>query len=66
MKTIAAEIQSLGIEIPHTIRKNDYWRTRHPALVQQVEAQGQHKAWTRPAADAPVSSLFLQEMARYL
>lgn len=65
MKPIAAEIQSLGIEMPHIVRTNDYWRLRHPAIVQQVEERGRHKVWS-PPTDSNVSSLFLEEMAKYL
>ena len=65
MKPIAAEIQSLAIEMPRIVRTNDYWRQRYPDLVQEVERRGRHKVWT-PPANSSESSLFLEEMAPYL
>jgi 3-oxoacyl-[acyl-carrier-protein] synthase III len=65
MKRIAAEIKSLGVEVPRIVRTNDYWRERYPDLVQDVERQGRHKVWS-PPPDASAPSLFLREMARYL
>lgn len=62
---IAAEIQSLGIEVPPIVRTNDHWRLRYPGIVREVEQRGQHKVWT-PPSDSSVSSLFLEEMAPYL
>lgn len=65
MKPIAAEIQSLGIEMPRIVRTNDYWRVRHPAVLQSIAQQGKHKVWS-PEANAANTSLFLEEMAPYL
>lgn len=65
VKSIAAEIQSLSVELPKVIRTNDYWRERFPEIVQNVEDQGRHKVWS-PPADSRASSIFLEEMAPYL
>jgi 3-oxoacyl-[acyl-carrier-protein] synthase III len=64
VKPIAAEIQSLGIEMPTIVRTNEYWRVRYPHVVREIEEKGRHKVWTPPNAN--VASLFLDEMARYL
>lgn len=65
MKPIAAEIQSLGIEMPNVVRTNDYWRERYPDVVREIEQKGRHKVWT-PPPNSNAASLFLDEMARYL
>lgn len=65
MKFIAAEIQSLGVEMPRIVRTNDYWRERYPELVRMVEQKGKHKVWS-PPEDSGARSLFLEEMAPYL
>lgn len=65
MQPIAAEIQSLSVEVPKVVRTNDYWRTRYPDLVRDVEAQGRHKVWSPPEGSR-ATSIFLEEMAPYL
>jgi len=65
VKPIAAEIQSLGVEMPPIVRTNDYWRQRYPNLVHDVEEQGRHKVWS-PPLDSRATSIFLEEMAPYL
>ncbi len=65
MNRIAAEIQSLGVEMPSIVRTNDYWRERYPEMVRAVEEKGQHKVWSPPSDGSP-PSLFLEEMAPYL
>lgn len=65
MKSIAAEIQSLALEMPRIVRTNDYWRSRYPDLVRQMEERDRHKVWSAPK-ESPTSSLFLETMAPYL
>jgi 3-oxoacyl-[acyl-carrier-protein] synthase-3 len=65
VKPIAAEILSLGVEMPSIVRTNDYWRERYPNIVEDVEEKGRHKVWS-PPPNSSASSLFLEEMALYL
>ena len=65
MKPIAAEIQSLAVEMPNIVRTNDYWRERHPQIVEDIEQKGRHKVWS-PPQNSKAASLFLEEMAPYL
>lgn len=65
MKPIAAEIQSLGIEMPSGVRTNDYWRSLYPTVVEDLEQKGRHKIWS-PPPNSIGTSLFLEEMAPYL
>lgn len=65
MKPIAAEIQSLGLEMPKVVRTNDYWRMLYPDLVRHMEEKERHKVWS-PPTDSSAVGLFLETMAPYL
>lgn len=52
---------ALAVAFPPTIRTNDYWRERHPELVQSAADSALSKLWSRDSQ----TSLFEQTMAPY-
>lgn len=61
---IAAGMRALAVAFPATVRRNEYWKEHHPALVARATQSTLARLWT-PPADAPVAA-FDEAMGPYL
>jgi 3-oxoacyl-[acyl-carrier-protein] synthase-3 len=60
-----AGIRSLAVSFPATVRTNDYWRERHPKLVEDEERKTLARLWKQDPKAAPLDP-FARAMAPYL
>jgi 3-oxoacyl-[acyl-carrier-protein] synthase-3 len=58
-------IRSLAVSFPAQIRTNDYWRERHPKLVDNEERKTLARLWKQDPKATPLDP-FAQAMAPYL
>jgi 3-oxoacyl-[acyl-carrier-protein] synthase III len=61
----SAGLRALAVRFPDAVRRNDYWRQRHPEMVQRAEQNFQQlRLWSNEGEGPPL--VFDEEMAPYL
>jgi 3-oxoacyl-[acyl-carrier-protein] synthase III len=64
--TLTVGMKSLAVQFPRTVRTNDYWRQKHPAMVASAEQKSLANLWaSRQERKAPLDPFDI-EMAPYL
>ena len=63
---VAAGMRSLALGLPDSIRTNDHWRKKYPAMVEKAENTNLARLWTKDRNAAGDGMLFDEEMAPFI